>query len=258
MPFMGYFLLFAFLFMLGCSFGWVLEVFYRRFISSSNPERRWINPGFLTGPALPLYGTGVCAMWLIVSLEPFIPIADVSLRRAVLFLGITLGMTLIEYIAGLLSTRVFKVQLWDYSRRWGNIQGIICPLFTLFWGILGIAYYYLVHPLLNRSLHWLMEDTNVVAAYAFCMGMYYGILLAGKAPAAQRRRKRQLTRCRQTSSRGLPVVQMIQARGAAYSAPVRRAADHIILRRFSWAYPCPRNSKSMPGCSFPSHPGCCA
>lgn len=173
MPFMGYFLLFAFLFMLGCSFGWVLEVFYRRFISSSNPERRWINPGFLTGPALPLYGTGVCAMWLIVSLEPFIPIADVSLRRAVLFLGITLGMTLIEYIAGLLSTRVFKVQLWDYSRRWGNIQGIICPLFTLFWGILGIAYYYLVHPLLNRSLHWLMEDTNVVAAYAFCMGMYY-------------------------------------------------------------------------------------
>lgn len=109
MPFMGYFLLFAFLFMLGCSFGWVLEVFYRRFISSSNPERRWINPGFLTGPALPLYGTGVCAMWLIVSLEPFIPIADVSLRRAVLFLGITLGMTLIEYIAGLLSTRVFKV-----------------------------------------------------------------------------------------------------------------------------------------------------
>lgn len=37
---MGYFLLFAFLFMLGCSFGWVLEVFYRRFISSSNPERR--------------------------------------------------------------------------------------------------------------------------------------------------------------------------------------------------------------------------
>lgn len=177
MPFMGYFLLFAFLFMLGCSFGWVLEVFYRRFISSSNPERRWINPGFLTGPALPLYGTGVCAMWLIVSLEPFIPITDVSLRRAVLFLGITLGMTLIEYIAGLLSTRVFKVQLWDYSRRWGNIQGIICPLFTLFWGILGITYYYLVHPLLNRSLHWLMEDTNVVAAYAFCMGMYYGILL---------------------------------------------------------------------------------
>ncbi len=143
MPFMGYFLLFAFLFMLGCSFGWVLEVFYRRFISSSNPERRWINPGFLTGPALPLYGTGVCAMWLIVSLEPFIPIADVSLRRAVLFLGITLGMTLIEYIAGLLSTRVFKVQLWDYSRRWGNIQGIICPLSPCsgeYWGLLTIIW----------------------------------------------------------------------------------------------------------------------
>ena len=174
---MYYFLLFAFLFMFGCTVGWVIEFFFRRFFSSSNPERRWINPGFLTGPALPLYGTGICALWLMSSLEPFIPIESPLWRQGTLFILMALAMTLIEYMAGLLSTRVFHVQLWDYSNCWGNIQGIICPLFTLFWGILGAGYYYLVHPFLNRLLGFLMGDTAVVAGYAFLMGLYYGVFL---------------------------------------------------------------------------------
>lgn len=174
---MYYFLLFAFLFMFGCSVGWIIEVFFRRFFSSSNPERRWINPGFLTGPALPLYGTGICALWLMSNLEPLLPIESPFWRQGVLFVLMALGMTLIEYMAGLLSTRVFHVQLWDYSDCWGNIQGIICPLFTLFWGILGAGYFYLVHPFLNRLLGFLMGDTAVVAGYAFLMGLYYGVFL---------------------------------------------------------------------------------
>lgn len=174
---MYYFLLFAFLFMFGCSVGWIIEVFFRRFFSSSNPERRWINPGFLTGPALPLYGTGICALWLMANLEPLLPIESPFWRQGALFVLMALGMTLIEYIAGLLSTKVFHVQLWDYSNCWGNIQGIICPLFTLFWGILGAGYFYLVHPFLNRLLGFLMGDTAVVAGYAFLMGLYYGVFL---------------------------------------------------------------------------------
>ena len=45
-------LVWAFIFMAGSMIGWVLEVFYRRFISDTNPERKWINPGFLMGPYL--------------------------------------------------------------------------------------------------------------------------------------------------------------------------------------------------------------
>jgi len=35
-------------------FGWVLELLFRRFFSGTNPEHRWINPGFCVGPYLPL------------------------------------------------------------------------------------------------------------------------------------------------------------------------------------------------------------
>ena len=49
-----YFMILGFLFFIGSLTGWGLEVFYRRFFSAANPERKWINPGFLTGPYLPL------------------------------------------------------------------------------------------------------------------------------------------------------------------------------------------------------------
>lgn len=68
---MNVFLELAFLFFLGSVSGWVLEVFYRRFFSKANPEHKWINPGFCTGPYLPLYGFGLCFMYLIASLEKF-------------------------------------------------------------------------------------------------------------------------------------------------------------------------------------------
>ena len=49
------------LFMVGSFGGWVLELIYRRYFSS----HKWINPGFLVGPCLPLYGFGVTFLFLI-------------------------------------------------------------------------------------------------------------------------------------------------------------------------------------------------
>lgn len=61
---MSLFLTLAFLFSIGAVFGWGLEVLYRRFLSPANPERRWIDPGFCTGPWLPLYGSGLRILYL--------------------------------------------------------------------------------------------------------------------------------------------------------------------------------------------------
>jgi len=48
-------LILAFLFFAGCLIGWGIEVIFRRF-EPNNKARKWINPGFLIGPYLPLYG----------------------------------------------------------------------------------------------------------------------------------------------------------------------------------------------------------
>lgn len=59
------FLYLAYLFFLGSLAGWVMEVLFRKFFSDSNPEHKWINPGFCVGPYVPLYGFGLCFLYLL-------------------------------------------------------------------------------------------------------------------------------------------------------------------------------------------------
>lgn len=167
---MSLFLTLAFLFCIGSSAGWLLEVIFRRFYSKSNPERKWINPGFLTGPWLPLYGFGLCLLFLLAGLERYFAI-DGWLAKAVLFLIMAISMTAIEYLAGLISIKLLKVRLWDYSNEWGNVNGIVCPLFSAFWALLGAIYYFLIHPNVLDALRWLSENL----AFSFVIGLYFGI-----------------------------------------------------------------------------------
>lgn len=170
---MPLFLIFAYLFFLGSVAGWVLEVFFRRFFSRANPEHRWINPGFCTGPWLPLYGSGLCILYLLSFLESADLIRDPVWNRIALFAVMALAMTGIEYVAGLLALRVAKVRLWDYTDQWGNIQGIICPKFSLAWALLGALYYFLIHPRILHALDWLSQNL----AFSFFIGLFFGFFI---------------------------------------------------------------------------------
>ena len=170
---MNIFLTLAFLFFIGATLGWVLELLFRRFFSSANPERKWINPGFCVGPYLPLYGCGLCFLYLIASLEQFSIIRDPFWNRVVLFLIMAVCMTVTEYFAGLIALKGFHVRLWDYSKLWGNVQGIICPLFTFFWGVLSLAYYFLLYPRLRKLVEWFVAHPLA----SFMVGVCFGIFL---------------------------------------------------------------------------------
>lgn len=167
---MSIFLILAYLFFIGSVLGWVLELLYRNL---TQKHQKWVNPGFCTGPYLPIYGFGLCVLFLLASLEQYSLIKDPIWNKIVLFLSMAVGMTLIEYLAGLFCLKVLKVRLWDYSGFWGNIQGIICPLFSLFWTILGAVYYFLIHPHILDGLHWLSQNL----AFSFFIGMFFGIFI---------------------------------------------------------------------------------
>ena len=170
---MNVFLKLAFLFFMGSVSGWVLEVLFRRFISRANPERKWINPGFCTGPYLPLYGFGLCLLYLIASLERWNFIESPFWNKTTLFLGMAICMTVIEYIAGILALKIMKVRLCDYSNEWGNIQGIICPKFSLIWAVLGAVYYFFIHPHILGAIHWLSQNL----AFSFVIGLFFGVFI---------------------------------------------------------------------------------
>ena len=178
---MGMFLKLAFLFFIGSVFGWVLELFFRRFISSANPERKWINPGFCTGPYVPLYGCGLCVLYLLALLDERQFIADPTLNRICTFVFMAFAMTSIEYAVGVVCCKVTKVRLWDYSNEWGNLQGVICPKFSLAWALLAILYFYLVHPHTKQALTWLSRNL----AFSFVIGLFFGVFIIDMVHSAQ-------------------------------------------------------------------------
>ena len=176
---MKYLVIVSTLFVIGSLIGWVIELFFRRFVS----QKKWMNPGFLTGPYLPIYGFGVAVLYGVsnIPLGISIPVVDIIVR--IVIIGV--GMTLIEFIAGLIFIKRFGVKLWDYSNRKGNVMGIICPSFSLIWLVVGSLYYFLLNPILVQGISWISE--NLIYTYfvggvmgAMMVDFAYSIHLATK------------------------------------------------------------------------------
>lgn len=165
---MDTFLTYAFLFFFGSSIGYLIEVLFRRFVSA----KKWINPGFLHGPYIPLYGFGVCVLYLFSSLNYGIDNYYIKSILVICIIGI--GVTLIELIAGLIFIKGMNIKLWDYSNRKGNYKGIICPLFSLIWAICGAIYYLFIHHYNEIMVTFFIKYEVYLE---FFLGVFYGLML---------------------------------------------------------------------------------
>ena len=163
---MKYLVIISTLFVIGSLIGWIIELFFRRFVS----QKKWMNPGFLTGPYLPIYGFGVLVLYAVSNIPLGITNQIVDIIVRILIIGV--GMTVVEFIAGLIFIKGLKVKLWDYSDRKGNIMGIICPSFSLIWLVVGSLYYFLLNPFLVEGISWISE--NLI--YTYFVGMVMGAM----------------------------------------------------------------------------------
>ena len=163
---MKYLVIISTLFVIGSLIGWIIELFFRRFVS----QKKWMNPGFLTGPYLPIYGFGVLVLYAVSNIPLGITNQIVDIIVRILIIGV--AMTVVEFIAGLIFIKGLKVKLWDYSKRKGNIMGIICPSFSLIWLVVGSLYYFLLNPFLVEGISWISE--NLI--YTYFVGMVMGAM----------------------------------------------------------------------------------
>lgn len=114
--------------------GWIIELVYR-----SITNKRFINPGTLFGPYVPLYGFGAMGVIVLYSLLWNEPIY-------VRFIGYTIVMTIIEYVTGILLDKIFNKRFWDYYDEFMNYKGLICVKFSLYWGMASIVFEKLIFP----------------------------------------------------------------------------------------------------------------
>ena len=132
-------LVLAFLFFIGSCFGWVLELLYRNL---THRHKKWINPGFCTGPYLPIYGFGA-----VILLHVSLPLKQ---HPVWLYLASMIAATVFEYIVGVVMEKIFKVKYWDYSKQRFQFQGYICLRSSLCWGFLGLILTSVIHPPIEK------------------------------------------------------------------------------------------------------------
>ncbi len=119
--------------------GWAVEVVYQ-----AVNKGIIINRGFLCGPLCPIYGFGVLSMILLLQLicrehpEAFNAVG--------IFVIGALITTAIELFGALILDKAFHARWWDYSDCRFNLNGYICPKFSLLWGGGILIVVRVVHP----------------------------------------------------------------------------------------------------------------
>lgn len=120
-------------------FGWVLESIFKTIY-----EKRLVNSGFLNGPFCPIYGIGAIIMLTFLT--------NYRNDYFVLFIMGFVILSVWEYIVGWALEKVFHTKYWDYTNNKFNIQGRVCLMNSIFWGILGVVFIIWIHPFVTNAL----------------------------------------------------------------------------------------------------------
>lgn len=131
---------------IGSFIGVVLELFWC-LISNGYLESR---SGLVYGPFNLLYGAGAVALTLVLyryrnrsSLPSFIG-------------GMVVG-SVVEYICSWGQEWLLGSRSWDYSDMPFNLNGRICLLYSVFWGVLGVLWIKNIYP---RMAKWILRIPN--------------------------------------------------------------------------------------------------
>ncbi len=130
-----------YIFIFGCFFGWIVEGIW-----SLLKKGLLINHSALViGPFNIVYGIG--AVVLTLSLYRLKDKGTISIFGASFAIG-----TILEYILSFLMEKIVGFVAWNYSKKPFNINGRVCLMYSVFWGLLGIIWIELIYPLIRKII----------------------------------------------------------------------------------------------------------
>lgn len=133
------------IFLVGCVIGWIYEEIFYWFT-----EGMLRNRGILYGPWLPIYGIGALGIYAVKPLR----------KKPLLLFFLCMAVSgVVEYLIGFVGIRYFGLRLWDYRGLFLNLDGIICFRSVVSFGILGLAFHYLLEPTAEKLYRGLRPRT---------------------------------------------------------------------------------------------------
>lgn len=108
--------------------------------------------GLVWGPFCPIYGVGAVVAILILE--------NVKPNNINLFIyGAILG-GVVEYSLSYMLEAIYGTRFWDYSYLKYNLNGRICFLYSIFWGILAIIVIKKINPMIKKIIKKIHEKSK--------------------------------------------------------------------------------------------------
>ena len=120
--------------------GWCIEVTLKYF-----QFHRFINRGFLTGPWLPIYGSGAALITVVIK-----GLAPLEFSVGTTFAVSFLLCGFLEYMTSYVLEKRFHARWWDYSQKPMNLHGRVWIGNLILFGLGGVVIVDLINPLLLR------------------------------------------------------------------------------------------------------------
>ena len=152
------------MFFIYSGFGWVWEVFYYYML-----QGHYINRGVLHGPWLPIYGAGGLAILIFL-----FPLRKSPSKHFFATMGLCGAL---EYGTSVYLEYAFGAQWWNYDGFFLNLNGRICAEGLLIFGVAGLAFIYLLSPLIDDAVRKInpmkLLPVAVILVAAFSVDLVY-------------------------------------------------------------------------------------
>ena len=147
------------IFIFGCVAGWIIEGLWT-----------YIKKGVIINHSAVVIGPfnmayGLCACVLSAILYKYRN--DNNFK---LFIIGFIGGTILEYLMSLGIELVLGFTAWDYSAKPFNINGRVCLMYSLFWGVLAIFWIKVIYPVVINFIKKL--DYNIVKKIAVFLAIF--------------------------------------------------------------------------------------
>lgn len=158
------------IFFISCEVGWAVETLWCLIKHGYIESRQSLVYSHLSVA----YGMGAVILTLVLF----------KLRESKLiniFLVSFIAGTVTEYICSLGQEILFGSVAWDYSNVPLNINGRVCLLYSLFWGVLGIAWIKGIYPLLSKFVSKIPKKFSQIFVICFVIFFIFDAALSGAA-----------------------------------------------------------------------------
>ncbi|MBR3116480.1 MAG: putative ABC transporter permease [Bacilli bacterium] len=166
-----------YIFIIGSLVGWVVEGLYTLIVFHELVNHSAV----VIGPFDMAYGICFVALTLL-----FYKFKNINIFKA--FIVGFIGGTVLEYIMSLGMEIFLGFTAWDYSTYPLNINGRVCLIYSVFWGLLGISWVKIVYPLIQKLLNKFNYKIATRVAIILFVFLVFDVMLTIQA----RERARQL------------------------------------------------------------------